>query len=142
VVDEFGGAVGVVTLDNVLEELVGDIQDEFDTDETEFEKVSDDEFVAEGTLALYELADHTELHLESADVSTIGGYVTHVLGHLPAVGEKVEIEGYEATITKTDGKRVVEIRFKRMVPAAGEAGEGEGSEAAKSKAVEAAESGK
>jgi CBS domain containing-hemolysin-like protein len=121
VVDEFGGALGVVTLDNVLEELVGDIQDEFDTDESEFERVSDDEFVVEGTLALYEMADHTELHLESPDVSTIGGYATHILGHLPAIGENVEIEGYEATITKTDGKRVMELRFKRVAQRAAEA---------------------
>jgi CBS domain containing-hemolysin-like protein len=140
VVDEFGGALGIVTLDNVLEELVGDIQDEFDTDETEFERVSDDEFVVEGTLALYEMADHTDLELESADVSTIGGYITHVLGHLPAIGEKVEIEGYEATITKTDGKRVVQVRFKRPGPAVDDADEGEKS--SRDAAVETAERGK
>ncbi|MEM7144012.1 MAG: hemolysin family protein, partial [Verrucomicrobiota bacterium] len=125
VVDEFGGALGIVTLDNVLEELVGDIQDEFDSEEPEFERVNDDEFVVEGTLALYELADHTGLELESADVSTIGGYITHLLGHLPEEGEAVRIDGYVATITKTDGKRVVQIRFT-AVP---EEGEVEGEEA-------------
>ncbi|MEM8953652.1 MAG: hemolysin family protein [Verrucomicrobiota bacterium] len=116
VVDEFGGALGIVTLDNVLEELVGDIQDEFDSEESQFERVSDEEFMVEGTLALYELADHTELELESPDVSTVGGYITHMLGHLPEEGETVVIEGYEATITKTDGKRVVQVRFAKLPP--------------------------
>ena len=113
VVDEFGGALGIVTLDNVLEELVGEIQDEFDEEEREFLRVNDDEFLVEGTLGLYELTDHADLDLESADVSTVGGYVTHIMGHLPKIGESVDIENYEVTITKTDGKRVVQMRFVR-----------------------------
>ena len=83
VVDEFGGAVGMVTLENVLEELVGDIQDEFDTDKEEFRKINENELTVDGALGLYELKDLIGLELESADVSTIGGYVTHLLGHLP-----------------------------------------------------------
>ncbi len=80
VVDEFGGTVGMVTLENVLEELVGDIQDEFDADKEEFRRINEDEFGVDGALGLYELNDLTGLELESADVSTIGGYVTHLLG--------------------------------------------------------------
>src|SRR6516165_10192335 len=83
VVDEFGGTVGMVTLENVMEELVGDIQDEFDFEKEEFSKISADEFSVDGALALYELRDLAGIELESADVSTIGGYVTHLLGHLP-----------------------------------------------------------
>lgn len=112
-VDEFGGAVGVVTLDNVLEEIVGDIQDEFDHEVSEFRRVSDDEFVVEGTFNLYELAEHAGLELESDEVTTIGGYVTHLLGHLPKVGEKVEIQEYEVTTTKADLRRVQQLNFKR-----------------------------
>src|SRR5437016_3362567 len=83
VVDEFGGTVGMVTLENVLEELVGDIQDEFDAEKEEFRKINENELAVAGSLGLYELNDATGLELESADVSTIGGYVTHLLGHLP-----------------------------------------------------------
>ena len=71
--DEFGGAVGMVTMENMLEELVGEIQDEFDTEAEEFKKISDDEFVVDGGLGLYELRDMAGLELDSADVSTIGG---------------------------------------------------------------------
>src|SRR5207244_4239391 len=82
VVDEFGGTVGIVTLENVLEELVGDIQDEFDFEKEEFRKISANEFSVDGALELYELSDLAKLELESADVSTIGGSVTHLLGLL------------------------------------------------------------
>ncbi len=114
VVDEYGGAVGIVTLDNVLEELVGEIQDEFDSAKPEMRKVTQDEFVVEGSLGLYELNDMISLDLESSEVSTVGGYITQLLGHLPAVGERTRIEDFEATVTKADGRRVVEVNFKRV----------------------------
>ena len=113
VVDEFGGTVGIVTLDNVLEELVGEIQDEFDAEKPEFKRVDADEFTVEGGVGLYELHDIAGLDLESADVSTVGGYVTHLIGHLPKQGEHVRIEDYTVTITQTDGRRVEQLHFKR-----------------------------
>jgi CBS domain containing-hemolysin-like protein len=113
VVDEYGGAVGVVTLDNVLAELVGEIQDEFDTDEEEYRKVGEDEFVLEGGVALHDLEDLIGVKVESTEVSTIGGYLTHELGHLPKKGETVRIDGYEFTVSQTDGRRVVSVHAKR-----------------------------
>jgi CBS domain containing-hemolysin-like protein len=114
VLDEYGGTVGVVTMDNVLAEIVGDIQDEFDTDMHEFKRVNADEFVVDGGLALYELKDLAGLDLESEDVSTVGGFVTHLAGNLPAVGDQVRIESFEVTVLKADGRRVLEVRFKRI----------------------------
>jgi CBS domain containing-hemolysin-like protein len=118
VVDEFGGTVGMVTLENVLEELVGDIQDEFDAEKEEFRKINDNEFAVAGSLGLYELNDATGLELESADVSTIGGYVTHLLGHLPKQGEQVKIDNYLVTVSQTDGRRVNQLHFKKLSDAA------------------------
>jgi len=115
VVDEYGGTVGIVTLDNVMEELVGAIQDEFDVEEAEFRRVSEDEFVVEGMLGLHELNDAAGLELESPDVSTVGGYVTRLIGRLPQQGEKVTIDGYEVTITQCDGRRVRQLLFKRKL---------------------------
>ncbi len=119
-VDEFGGAVGIVTLDNVLEEIVGDIQDEFDHEVSEFRRINEHEFTVEGTYNLYELAEQAGVKLENDDVSTIGGYVTHLLGHLPQVGEKVTIEDYEVTTTKADLRRVLQLHFKHLVSVAAE----------------------
>ena len=113
VVDEFGGALGIVTLDNVLEELVGDIQDEFDVDEKEFRRINEDEFLVEGSLGVHELSDHADLEIESADVSTVGGYVTHLMGHMGVAGESVEIQHYDVTITKADERKIVQLKFVR-----------------------------
>src|SRR5438477_531317 len=121
VVDEFGGTVGMVTLENVLEELVGDIQDEFDAEKEEFRKINDTEIAVAGSLGLYELNDATGLELESADVSTIGGYVTHLLGHLPKQGEQVKIDNYVVTVSQTDGRRVNQLHFKKLSDAAASA---------------------
>src|SRR6266404_6120898 len=114
VVDEFGGTVGMVTLENVLEELVGDIQDEFDADKEEFRKINESEFMVDGALALYELRDLAGIELESADVSTIGGYVTHLLGHLPKQGEQVKIDNYLVTVSQTDARRVRQLHFQKL----------------------------
>jgi len=120
VVDEFGGTVGMVTLENVLEELVGDIQDEFDFEKEEFRKISANEFTVDGALGLYELNELAKLELESADVSTIGGYVTHLLGHLPKQGEQVKIGNYLVTVSQTDGRRVNQLHFKKLSDVAAE----------------------
>ncbi|HWL52680.1 MAG TPA: hemolysin family protein [Chthoniobacteraceae bacterium] len=114
VVDEYGGAVGIVTLDNVIEELVGEIQDEFDTEQPDFERLSDEEFTVRGDFALHDLPELADLNLQSPDVSTIGGYVTHRLGHLPKAGESLEIDHYRVTVTQADGRRVKQLHFRRM----------------------------
>jgi CBS domain containing-hemolysin-like protein len=124
VVDEYGGAVGVVTLDNVLAELVGEIQDEFDTDEEEYRKVGEDEFVLDGGVALHDLEDLIGVKVESAEVSTIGGYLTHELGYLPKKGEKVGIDGYEFTVSQSDGRRVISVHAKKRGDWAGEEASG------------------
>jgi CBS domain containing-hemolysin-like protein len=117
-VDEFGTPVGIVFLDNVMEELVGDIQDEFDNERSSFTQINDDEFVIEGAMTLNDLAGHVpELFLESGEVTTVGGYLTQQLGRFPEVGETQEILGYEARVTSTDGRRVGQIHFRKLVPA-------------------------
>jgi CBS domain containing-hemolysin-like protein len=124
VVDEYGGAVGIVTLDNVVGELVGEIKDEFDLEQVkEFVRLNDEEFVVQGQLVLYELKELANLELENAEVSTIGGYVVQLLGHLPKQGEQVQIDGYLVTITQTDGRRILQLHFKKQPPEATEAEE-------------------
>ena len=116
VVDEFGGTMGIVTLDNVLAEIVGDIHDEFDAEQSEFRRLerrtSSRSTACSG---LYELNDLTDLELSNAEVSTVGGYVTHLLGHLPRQGEQMQVGDYLATVTKADGRRISQLHFKRIV---------------------------
>lgn len=116
VVDEFGTPVGVVFLDNIIEELVGDIQDEFDNERSPFTRINDAEFVIEGTITLNDLGGYVpELELDSGEVTTMGGYITQQLGRFPQVGETLEILGYEARVTSTDGRRVGQIHFRKQV---------------------------
>jgi CBS domain containing-hemolysin-like protein len=114
-VDEFGTPVGLVFLDNVMEELVGDIQDEFDNELPSFIQVNDEEFVVEGSMSLNDLEGHvSELSLESGEVTTVGGYITQQLERFPEVGESIVILGHEAKVTSTDGRRVGQVHFRKM----------------------------
>jgi CBS domain containing-hemolysin-like protein len=99
----------------VIEELVGDIQDEFDNERTTFNRINDAEFVIEGSMTLNDLAGHVEeLYLESGEVTTVGGYITQQLGRFPQVGESIEILGYQAKVTSTDGRRVGQLHFRKL----------------------------
>lgn len=112
-VDEYGGAVGIVTLDNVLEELVGVIQDEFDTAEQDYREISESEFEVDGTHALYELEEKLDFKFGDAEVTTIGGYVTAKLGHLPSKGETIRAGDWIVTVTDSDTRRVLRVHFKK-----------------------------
>ncbi len=112
-VDEYGGAVGIVTLDNVLEELVGSIQDEFDTAEEGLHYLSDREFEVPGSFALHDLLEIIDLKIQEADVSTVSGYVTQLLDHLPQRGEQVLVGDYCVTVLECDGRRVLKLHFKK-----------------------------
>jgi len=133
-VDEYGGAVGIVTLDNVVEEIVGDIQDEFDVAvKPEFRRISEDEFEADGRLNLYELNELSDLDLESEEVTTIGGYVTHLLGHIPKLGEQLIVGHYTVTAIRMDARSVGQLHFKRLQTAEAAAAEEEEREEAEAK---------
>lgn len=114
VLDEFGGATGIVTLDNVIEELVGDIRDEFDGEAPELDQAVGEEFTVRGRFPLHELRRLPGIEAENEDVTTVGGYIVHLLGHLPKEGESVRLGGYRATVTKCDGRRVRRVHFQRQ----------------------------
>src|SRR6266446_5510354 len=114
VVDEFGDNVGIVTLQNVIAEVIGKLPDEFGLERREFQRLGEDEFLVDGGLGLYELHDLTGLEWKDEDVTTVGGYVVHRLGHLPRVGEEVHLDDYIVTVEQADGRRVQELRFQRV----------------------------
>ncbi len=116
-VDEFGTPVGAVFLDNIMEELVGDIQDEFDNERSAFTRINETEFVVEGAMTLNDLGGYEpELELDSGEVTTVGGYLTQQLGRFPEAGEFLTVLGYEARITSTDGRSVGQVHFRKLAP--------------------------
>ncbi len=113
-VDEHGDPAGLVFLDNVIEELVGDIQDEFDNESSSLKRINELEFIVEGGMTLNELSDHEPaLDLESGEVTTVGGYITRELGHIPEPGETLTVLDYDVKVTNTDGRRVGQVHFRR-----------------------------
>ncbi len=111
VLDEFGGNVGIVTLQDVIAEVIGQLPDEFSLGRREFERLDKDEFLVDGGLPLHELGVLAGLEWKDEDVTTVGGYVVRRLGHLPRVGEQVRIDGYIVTVEQADDRRVRQLRF-------------------------------
>jgi putative hemolysin len=110
VVDEYGGTAGIVTLEDLVEELIGDIRDEYDSGEAPATKLPRGEVEADGLLNLDEFAEQTGIRLPEGPYETVAGYVLAALGELPAPGDVVEIPGYTITVTELDGRRIARLR--------------------------------
>lgn len=117
VVDEYGGTAGIVTLEDLVEELVGDIRDEYDTAEAHARRLRDGIVEVEGLLNLDEFAQETGVRLPDGPYETVAGYLVAALGHLPRVGETVDTAGYRLTVSELDGRRVARVR---VVPMSGD----------------------
>ncbi len=119
VLDEYGGTAGLVTIEDLLEEIVGEIQDEYDTEEPMVVKLSDDEARVDGRADIDDLAElfDTDLGLEDADeYDTVGGLIYHRIGGVPAPGDQVVVDGLRLTVETTDGRRVGKVLVVRYHP--------------------------
>ncbi|HUA41768.1 MAG TPA: hemolysin family protein [Streptosporangiaceae bacterium] len=110
VVDEYGGTAGIVTLEDLVEELIGDIQDEYDEEATHPRQLHGGELEVDGLLNLDEFADQTGLELPEGPYETVAGYLLAALGHLPEKGESAEVGGRRLTVTQLDGRRISRVR--------------------------------
>jgi CBS domain containing-hemolysin-like protein len=118
VVDEYGGTVGMVTLENVLEELVGQIQDEFDQEKPLAVRMADNAWELQGALPLHELAEIIGQPLPAEGITTVSGLVTHRLGGFPHAGDTLMLGAWELRVEETDNLRVAKLRLTRPpVPA-------------------------
>jgi CBS domain containing-hemolysin-like protein len=110
VADEYGGLAGLVTLEDCLEELVGDIVDEYDTEEAEVERLSDGDYLIHGGTSIDDVNDLLAIRIPDEDWDTVGGFVFGTLGHVPHPGEHVEFEGWRFKVEQVDGRRVRRVR--------------------------------
>ncbi|MBW3563015.1 MAG: hemolysin family protein [Actinobacteria bacterium] len=124
VVDEFGGTAGIVTLEDVLEELVGEIEDEFDPHVHEVRKLGDRRWVVPGTLRRDELEQHTGLELEAGDSETVSGFLTEHLGRLVQPGDQVETDGWRLRVRSLDGRRAGDVEVVAPAGAVGSPDDG------------------
>ncbi|WP_152990224.1 hemolysin family protein [Sphaerimonospora mesophila] len=116
VVDEYGGTRGIVTLEDLVEELIGDIRDEYDQDGESVRLIAGDMEI-EGLVHLGDFADQTGARLPEGPYETLGGYVMAALGHIPERGDSVEVVGLKLTVTEMDGRRVARVRVTRTAAA-------------------------
>ncbi len=116
VVDEYGGTAGIVTLEDLVEELIGDIRDEYDVEQGEPRRLRGGEVEVDGLLNLHEFAEQTGIDLPEGPYETAAGFVLSRLGEVPRVGQSVEVNGHRITVTEMDGRRIARLR---IAPAGG-----------------------
>ena len=110
VMDEYGGTAGIVTLEDLVEELVGDIQDEYDVDEGQPKQLRGGAIEVDGLLNLDEFAEQSGIELPEGPYETVAGYMLATLGQLPTDHESVEVAGHVLTVLEMDGRRIARLR--------------------------------
>lgn len=119
VVDEYGGTAGMVTIENLIEEIVGDIQDEYDVDEEEeYTRIEDDHYVVDASIDLDDFNDLLDVDLPTDDNDTLGGFIYSHLGRIPLVDEEIHLDELTLRVLSVDGRRIrkVDVIHKRPQP--------------------------
>jgi CBS domain containing-hemolysin-like protein len=116
VVDEYGGTAGLVTLEDLLEEIVGEITDEYDVEEPRLERLPNDILRVPGRTPIDEVNEELEVHLPDDEWDTVGGLVFFTLGHVPEEGECVTVDGLEFCAERVQGRRIVSVLICRVPP--------------------------
>jgi CBS domain containing-hemolysin-like protein len=115
VIDEYGGTAGLITIEDLLEEIVGEIQDEYDPEEeAEYQQIGADEYRFDAGIHLVEVNELLDVELSTEESDTLGGYIFSVLGKVPQVGESFERDGLRFTVESLDGRRIEWVRVLRL----------------------------
>jgi CBS domain containing-hemolysin-like protein len=120
VLDEHGGTAGLVSIEDLIEEIVGEIQDEYDEEEPMIVAIGEDEARVDGRADVDDLLEHFDSSLQGDDqeeFDTVGGLIYHYIGGVPKVGDEVVVDGLRLTVEATDGRRVRTVRVQRVQPA-------------------------
>jgi putative hemolysin len=116
VVDEYGGTAGLVTVEDLLEEIVGEITDEFDRDEESIHRVSDNEVILDASVGVDELEELFGVKVEEGDFDSVGGFILSHLGKMPTTGEEVRVDGLVVRILAVSGRRIKRVRVIKEAP--------------------------
>ncbi len=111
ILDEYGGTSGIVTMEDMVEEIMGEISDEYDEDDNDITVIKEDEYIVDGSTRLEDVNEMIGTRFESEDFDTIGGYVIGVMGRFPDEGEEIETDGVKIKVEKSDKNRIDELRI-------------------------------
>jgi CBS domain containing-hemolysin-like protein len=111
VVDEYGGTAGLVTIEDLLEEIVGEIRDEYDVESEPIVDEGNGRFVFSGKVNIDEVAQRLEVEIEREGFETVGGYLLSHLGRVPAVGERFELDGLSVEVLDAERRRITKVRI-------------------------------
>jgi CBS domain containing-hemolysin-like protein len=114
VIDEYGGTSGLITIEDILEEIVGEIYDEYDTQEPRLVPQEDGSVIVDARLEIEKLADHFGIEVPEGEFESVGGLMIHHLGKVPQVGDTVLSQNLELTVTAADERRVKQIRVRAL----------------------------
>ena len=113
ILDEYGGTAGLITMEDILEELVGDIYDEYDEEEKEFEKIDDNTYILSGSLPIYDVNKLLDASIPEGDYDTISGYLQEKLGRIPEDGEEtpvIDTERVTYKIEEYEDRRIIKVK--------------------------------
>ena len=114
VLDEYGGTSGLVTMEDMVEEIVGDIEDEYDDDEEEIEFIKENEFVVDGSTRLEDFNEMVGMELYCEEVDTIAGYILVKLGNFPVEGQEIETDGLKIVVEEMDKRRIEKVHIFKI----------------------------
>jgi CBS domain containing-hemolysin-like protein len=120
VIDEYGGVAGLITLEDIIEELVGEIQDEYDTEEPFFKLNEDGSYEIAGSYPIDDLNELLQIDLSSEEYDTISGFILSSLGHIPTVNEKLTYGDYVFRIEQIKNRRIIKVRVEKNKESIGE----------------------
>lgn len=117
VADEFGGTAGLVTIEDLLEELVGEIYDEFDREQFNVNKINETDYEVNGRVLLDDISEILNIKIDEEGITTIGGYIFTHLGRKPRKGDVVEFDGYKFQVSEVVGSRILKVNIVKKAPA-------------------------
>jgi putative hemolysin len=120
VVDEYGGTAGLVTVEDIVEEIVGELADEFDSFEEPVQPLGNGEVLLDARVTVDALEEMFGLHLENEDYDTVGGFIYHHLGKVPSVGDQIEVDGLVLRVVSMLGRKIKRVHVSRRPPPQGQ----------------------
>jgi magnesium and cobalt transporter len=114
VIDEYGGTSGLVTLEDLIEEIVGEIHDEHDTQDGDIAELPDGYILVDGRTDIEKIEDHFGVTFPEGKYETLGGMILHAIGKIPVTGETIKIEQFEMIIESADERSIKKVKMKRL----------------------------